>query len=399
MSLPADLSQSKWHSALDDLLGESIEEVRERERSIASQLALADGDPFILFGAGAWGRHTLAGLRRVGIEPSGFADNDATKWGTSIEGLPVMSAHEAASRFGRDVAFIVTVYTGAKVRRQLRELGLRAFPFSTLALRFPDALMPHNCIDFPHKMVGHGELIRQGLSVWADEASRQEYVAQVRYRLTFDDDVPPCLPPRETYFPTDLVALTDDEVFVDCGAYDGDSIHDFLGRCAGRFGRIVALEPDPQNVARLEASLGELSEGTRRRLEIVPVAAASRRGRLCFNATGTVAASVGEAGATEVACAPMDEILRERIPTYIKMDIEGSESEALAGARAVTAAHAPVLAVCLYHRQHDLWQLPLQIRALNQCYRLFLRRYSDDCWEQICYAIPAERLRTGPASS
>jgi hypothetical protein len=74
------------------------------------------------------------------------------------------------------------------------------------------------------------------------------------------------------------------------------------------------------------------------------------------------------------------------------MDIEGSEPDALAGARTVIARHAPVLAVCLYHRQADLWQIPLQIRAMNDSYRLHLRRYSDDCWEQVCYAIPPERL-------
>jgi FkbM family methyltransferase len=399
MSLPADVFRSGLRSALDKLLAESIEQIRKREDSITSSLALADGDAFILFGAGAWGRHTLARLRRTGIEPSGFADNDATKWGTIIDGLPVMSAHEAASRFGRDVAFIVTVYTGVKVRRQLRDLGLRGFPFSALALRFPDALMPDNSIDFPHKMAGHEEEIRRGLSVWADDISRQEYLAQVRYRLTFEEDLPPCLPPGEIYFPEDLVALTDEEAFVDCGAYDGDSVRDFLRRCRSRFGRIVALEPDPQNAARLEESLAELPDDVRRSIEIVPAAASSRRGRLRFNSTGTVGSTVGETGESEVAAIPLDEVLAGRGPTYIKMDIEGSELDALAGARAVIAEHAPVLAVCLYHRQHDLWQLPLQIRALNERYRLFLRRYSDDCWEQVCYAIPPERVRTEPASS
>jgi hypothetical protein len=74
------------------------------------------------------------------------------------------------------------------------------------------------------------------------------------------------------------------------------------------------------------------------------------------------------------------------------MDIEGSELQALEGAQNTIRKHVPALSICLYHRQEDLWTIPLFIASLSDKYRLFLRRHSDDCWEQICYAIPAERL-------
>jgi hypothetical protein len=51
-----------------------------------------------------------------------------------------------------------------------------------------------------------------------------------------------------------------------------------------------------------------------------------------------------------------------------------------------------VLSVCLYHRPADLWEIPLFLRSLGDHYRLFLRRYAEDCWELVCYAIPEERL-------
>jgi FkbM family methyltransferase len=380
-------------TALERLLEEDFESVRERETSMVEDLALAEGGPIVLFGAGALGRWTLARLRRAGVEPGAFADNDPNLWGKSVEGLQVMSAVEAAHAFGRDVPFVVTVYTGAKVRAQLRGLGLRAFPFPVLALRFPDALLPHNCVDRPSKMVGHVAAIREGMALWADEASRREYLAQVRYRLTFGEDMPPSLPPSETYFPEDLVVPSPDEVFVDCGAYDGDSVHEFLRRRGDRFAKIIALEPDPQNIARLHASLSHAPESLRRRIRAIPVAAGARRGMAQFDATGTVGSSVGSAGSIDVEVAPLDEALSGTAPTYLKMDIEGAEPDAIAGAHQLLARDEPVLAVCLYHRQEDLWQIPLQIRAINSRYHLFLRRYSDDCWEQVCYAIPRSRLR------
>jgi hypothetical protein len=77
----------------------------------------------------------------------------------------------------------------------------------------------------------------------------------------------------------------------------------------------------------------------------------------------------------------------------VKIDVEGSEPDVLEGARALLANQQPVLAVVLYHRPEDLWQIPLQIHAINPAYRIFLRRYGDECWEQVCYAIPPARCR------
>jgi FkbM family methyltransferase len=380
---------------LEELLAEDFGSIEARERSMVDSLALPDGGPFVLFGAGAWGRSTLAGLRRQGIEPSAFADNNRALWGTLVDGVRVMSAVDAAGALGKDVPFIVTVYTGEKVRSQLRTMGLRAFAFPILALRFPRAILPHNCIDRPSKMCKHEAAIREGLSIWADDASRREFVAQVRYRLTFGEGLPQCLPPSETYFPEDLVTRSPDEVFVDCGAYDGDSVREFLHRRGDTFGEIIALEPDPKNIARLHSSLSHYPESVRKRVEAIPVAAGSRSGRARFDAIGTVGSSVGSDGGIEVDIATLDQTLEGRRSSYIKMDIEGSEPEAIAGATRILQTDEPVLAVCLYHRQEDLWNIPLQIRAANPRYKLFLRRYSDDCWEEVVYAIPQHRLRPG----
>jgi len=379
-------------SEIDDLLAERLDSIEARERALVDGLALAENGPFVLFGAGALGRWTLAMLRTTGVEPCGFVDNNQRLWGTEVDGMRVLSVADAIREFGRNVPFIVTVYNSAAVRRQLGGEGLRAFPFPVLALRFPEALLPHCCVDRPAKMAGQTAAIREGLSLWADDASRREYVAQVRYRLTFDG-APPGTSPSETYFPEELVVPSPGEVFVDCGAYDGDSVREFLRRRGETFGQIIALEPDPANIDRLHASLSSYPATVRSRVAAIAVAAGSQRGKMRFDATGTVASAVVSAGGLEVDVAPLDDVLRGRSPSYIKMDIEGSEPEALAGARRVLQEDEPVLAICLYHRQEDLWRIPLQIRAINPRYHLFLRRYSDDCWEQVCYAVPPPRLR------
>jgi FkbM family methyltransferase len=201
------------------------------------------------------------------------------------------------------------------------------------------------------------------------------------------------LPAETTYFPDDLVSLKPDEVFVDCGAFDGDSVAAFLKRSGGWLGGIVAIEADPQNAEKLRQFVSKLPPTVRQKIEVVQAAVASQTGSIRFNSTGSAASNyVDGHGTIEVTCRRLDDILQNKKPSYIKMDIEGAEPDALTGACETIRWHAPILAVCLYHRQSDLWEIPLQIREMTDRYEFFLRRYSDDCWEQVLYAIPHERV-------
>ena len=91
--------------------------------------------------------------------------------------------------------------------------------------------------------------------------------------------------------------------------------------------------------------------------------------------------------------APLDELLEGWPPTYMKFDVEGAEHDALVGGANTIRENKPVLAVCLYHRPEDLWDLPLLIRSIQPEYALFVRRHSDERWETVCYAIPTHRMQ------
>jgi FkbM family methyltransferase len=207
---------------------------------------------------------------------------------------------------------------------------------------------------------------------------------------------PACLPPpcpaQDTYFPDDLVLPREDEVFVDCGAFDGDSVRAFIARRGGVFKTALALEPDPQNFLALARYVEGLEPALRERVVPRPLAAASHNGVLSFDLHGDMSSTASSEGTVTLDCARLDDILAEHPPTYVKMDIEGAELDALEGARGVIATHRPVLAICAYHKQNDLWRIPGKIRTLYAGYQLFLRLYAEDCWEIVCYAIPENRL-------
>jgi FkbM family methyltransferase len=379
---------------LEEVLAESPAEVRARLQQAFDQVAGEPSPALVLFGAGLLGQRTLRILRTIGIEPLAFTDNNKTLWGGVVDGLKVLAPREAVETLREKAVFVVTVYNGSAVRRQLREMGCgRVAAFTTLFWKYPDAFLPFGGMSAPEPIFQEKEAVRAGLHLWADEQSRVNYVSQLRWQFHLDtEELPKPCPAQDTYFPDDLVVPREDEVFVDCGAYDGDSVRAFIARRRGVFKTAVALEPDPQNFAGLLRYVQGAEPGLRERLVPRPLAAASHNGVLSFDVHGDMSSTATSTGTVTLDCARLDDVLADYPPTYIKMDIEGAELDALEGARNVIAAHRPVLAICAYHKKNDLWEIPQKIKSLCADYKVFLRLYAEDCWELVCYAVPPERL-------
>lgn len=387
MSAPPD-------GTLQKLLSEPREEALRRERTAFDEQVGASVAPFVLFGAGNLGRKTLAGIRAAGIEPIAFTDNDSCLWGIEVDGVRVLPPDEASHLFGESAVFVVTIWRGEGSDRmrercsQLRRFGCaRVVTFLPLFWKYPEIFLPHYAVDLPHRVLDAKDRIEEAFALLSDDASRMEFIGEVRWRLLGDFDQLGEPVSTEIYFPEDLHRLSPDEVFVDCGAFDGDTIRRFLARQQNFQGRIKALEPDPANFGKLVRYVESLPDAPRRRIEIFPWAASSRREVLQFNATGTEAASLGF-GSMQVQAVPLDEVLTDCRPTYIKMDTEGAEPEAIRGAFQTIATHRPAMAICAYHRQDHLWEIPLLIDSCADGYRFYLRPQLLEGWDLVCYAIP-----------
>lgn len=378
-------------SDLDELLEQEPDRlVADVQKRIRAKLEQHSG--LLLFGTGQLGQITLDNLQRIGQRPLAFADNNSALAGTELDGVPILLPADAAAQFP-PALFVITVYTNAPVRRQLEEMKRQFITFAELAWSYPEAFLPRAGLELPHKIFAEAEDVRAAFHLWADEASRQEYLGQIAWRSTLDPSaLPPHAPVEDTYFPSDLFDLAPDEVLIDCGAFDGDSIRAFLHRTGDSFKAAVALEPDPVTRLRFEKWRDTLPSGQASRIHLLPYATGDRRETLSFHSTGTAASALG-AGRLQVESLPLDESVAKFAPSFIKMDIEGAEPATVQGSRRILREQKPILAVCLYHAQEHLWQIPLLIKSLNPGYQLFLRRYSDECWELVCYAVPNERCK------
>lgn len=194
------------------------------------------------------------------------------------------------------------------------------------------------------------------------------------------------------YFP-DFIRerMGEDEVYVDVGAYTGDSIEDFLEAVNGKYDKIYAFEPDQTNLQVLKENLNGV------RVYCMPYGAGSTNETTFFyrdgqdtNDTAKVVKTKEEAN-MQIEVVRLDDAISEMV-NYIKMDIEGMELEALKGAEELIKKYRPKLAVSVYHKKEDLIDIPRYILGLNLGYQIFLRHH----WEcagtdTVLFAVPEER--------
>lgn len=188
------------------------------------------------------------------------------------------------------------------------------------------------------------------------------------------------------YFPEDIVQLSNHEMFVDCGAYTGDTLLNFCNRVES-FEKYYALEPDErrkhdiEQVISQKKSLGEI--------EWVKLGAWSEKSELHFS-TERECGELTHNQTEYTVDIPVDSIdhivdINEKV-TFIKMDIEGAELQALTGAANVIKRNKPVLAICVYHKREDLITIPQYIKELVPEYEFYLRCHYPYASELVLYA-------------
>jgi FkbM family methyltransferase len=176
-----------------------------------------------------------------------------------------------------------------------------------------------------------------------------------------------------------LFDLGDKESYADLGAYTGDTIAEFLSLTDHHYEHIYAVEPDPRNFAKLKwfAETEQL-----RNCSLFCKAIWSGDTSLSFAARGGRMSRLDLEGNDRVQGITLDEMVGERPVSYIKMDVEGAEEEALLGGQQCIRRERPRMMVAGYHHDDDLWRLPLLIWRICPDYQIYLRRHPYvPCWE------------------
>ena len=198
---------------------------------------------------------------------------------------------------------------------------------------------------------------------------------------------------QKQYFGPEFMRPADNEVFVDAGCYDGDSIKQFIAWCGGKYKKIYGLEPHPdQHRLTVDNLRGSGAEN----VIITQKGAWSCSGELPFvleYGIGPEGARVADNGDIMISTVPIDELAGDERVTFIKMDVEGAELEALKGSEKVILRDKPRLAVCLYHKPEDILEIPLYLQELMPSYRFYIRHHNrlhsagDIALDTVLYAV------------
>lgn len=279
----------------------------------------------VIFGSGTWGGVFYKSFSDIKWEC--FIDNQAIE-GQKKHGLPVRSFDELTEIYSDAIIVISTRLHHKAIYDQLINAGFKQ-----------------------DQIINAGKII--------DEMSERQYF--------------------------DLPYMTHDpeEVFVDGGSFDGRTSKLFAKWSNGKYNHVWAFEPDGQNYENCKKSLNSFIKP----VDVLNYGLWNRTDTLKFDAVSTGASKIADAGIEDIHVVCLDDILDSQKITFIKLDIEGAEANALRGAERIIRTQKPKLAVSIYHKPEDIWEIPSLLLDYNPDYRFFLRHYSVAADETVLYAI------------
>ncbi|WP_026496522.1 FkbM family methyltransferase [Butyrivibrio sp. WCD3002] len=220
-----------------------------------------------------------------------------------------------------------------------------------------------------------------------DDKSKKAYMAAIGFRTTSRrfkrDEWSLC----DQYFVEDIICLSKNEVFVDCGAYDGDIIRKLLRHSKkdkeSSVKQVIAFEPGQLSGDFLRKHFCKDS-----RVLLVAKGVSDKEREVYFNDKGSSSKVTSKEQANKkILVTSIDQTPECKDATFIKMDIEGAEWDALHGARDTIVRNKPKLAICIYHSDEDMIRISEYIHEIVPEYKLFIRHHTRRDHETVLYAV------------
>ncbi len=340
----------------------SLEEVLEKNRN----------NDIYFFGAGGVFQTAVERHREIlsQMRVKGVFDNASAKWGNKAAGYEVLPL-EKLQDCDQNALMIITSSYVQEIRSQLLEHGFRQI--------YSYQELTHIGRMFSEDEVKKLESVKGYL---ADNKSKEVIDAIVQKRRKGECDFSDICEENQ-YFAENLVHVGENEVFVDGGAYIGDTIEVIIKKTGNKFSRIYAFEPEASNYEKLKEQYG--CDG---RIRLVHAGLGRSHQELYFikNEKNREAGRVAEYGEESIIIENIDDYIQERV-SFIKLDVEGFEMDTLRGAEKTILLYKPTLAICLYHKAEDLYEIPQYIHSLAPEYKLYVRHHSKGVAETVLYAI------------
>lgn len=378
-----------------------LEKSARDDRSLAqlrARIAPGDVPPLLsvgrgvwIYGAGGFGRTLKRSLDAAGLKTLGFIDRKAEN-GATVEGLPCIHPDAVTRDVAEGACYLHGLFNHYFSSREIVEWAAgRSFEkllFASDVNRAPGVDVSSYWLAPAAQTLQELPVIARALECFDEEASRSLFMDLLRYRLDNDPRIHPKVE-REVIYAPDFLPVRDEKiVFVDGGAYTGDSLEGLLAHGVS-VKEWIAFEPDARNLEALRETAHRLSSEIGA-FTVSPYGLSDRNGRVGFADNEGEASHVVENpgpdfSGTTIEVARLDDVIARGETTYVKLDIEGAEQAALRGMERMFR-RGNVFAVSVYHRPADLWEIPLMLSERLPGCRMRLRQHGHHGFDTVVYA-------------
>lgn len=348
-----------------------------KQRSIWRRLQ-TETRPIILYGMGDGALKVLSACRKYDITISGIFASDEYVRGHSFEGYPVKRLSEVEAEFDDFLVLLCFAAFTPQLLQKIDDLRRRHEVLAPDVPLFGEGLFNE---DYLRK---HERDLETSYSLLEDETSRRAYENVLNFKLSGEIRLLREIETPKVEVYTRILRLGAEEHYLDLGGYDGDTVLEFLQQTDGKYGSVTVLEPDDKNFKKL---IKRVQCCGWKDMRLLNAGVWSRDDSLCFDSRGGRNSFLSESGKVMIPVRSVDSLMKDKPCTFIKMDVEGAEREALLGARFTLKAQKPKLAFSGYHRNEDLFALPLLLKEIEPSYRIYFRHHPYlPAWESNFYA-------------
>lgn len=345
--------------------------------------------PVVLYGTGNGADKILDACIKYGIKISGVFAGDGFVRNREFRGFKVESLEDIEKRLSDFIILLCFGTTRADVTEQIREAARRH------KMYIPDV-----------PLYG-GELFDYGFYLRSREklAAARSLLSDAESKAVFDDMISFRLGGEGKYLSRTESAEKSLEVLIapyvkkgglciDCGAFTGDSASAAVSTLSPKC--LIAAEPDSRSFRKLSEYAG-----SEERCRVVPVNAAvgDTLGQTVFlsgsGRSSGKATNARRAKEISVRTVTVDSLCdgENNALVFIKYDVEGDEAAALRGSERTIRDFRPALAVSVYHRSADIFEIPLYLHTLCPSYSFYLRRVPCiPAWDITLFAVDTGRV-------
>lgn len=230
------------------------------------------------------------------------------------------------------------------------------------------------------------------LDAWDDDLSRAHHLQFLAWRMLREEWTFEGAPVTggDRFFIPDVTARADRlDVFVDGGAHHGQVTRKFAALRDNAFRQVVTIEPDPENMAAIEAMRAAMAPDVAERIAPVAAALGAESATRPFHRGLGYASQFSVTGQDTLRSVTLDSL--NLAPDFIKLHLEGAELDTLRGGQGTIRRHRPILAVTTYHNADGIWRTPAWLMDTLDDYRFLMRLHSWCGTGAVVYALPKEQ--------